>query len=82
MGSKYQRRKGMRELLISEDGLSMLISSSGAFFTMAYKASEAGNPDAPNRDELRALQIALNEGLNALGQEASPTLQKILQVHI
>jgi hypothetical protein len=72
----------MRQVLISTDGLSMLMSASGAFFSMAHKSYQAGNPDAPSRDELQALQIALREGLKALGQEASPTLTRVLEANL
>lgn len=72
----------MDQVLFSKDGLAMLMSAAGAFFSIAYTAHITGKPDAPSKEDLQALQVALREGLTALGQEASPTLQRVLDVTV
>jgi len=67
-----------KAVLISADALNMLLATSAAFFSMALNSYRRGVPEAPSKDELQAAQNAIAQAVSILGQEASPTLQKIL----
>ena len=70
----------MNQVLISSDALSMLLAGAGAFFSMAHRSYQNGVPEAPSKEELQGMQIAIKEAVAALGQEASPTLQGIVNL--